>query len=258
MCTREMTLGEEIINLTKKGVDVPTVERMYRKYINLDEKRKSEGAYAVNFGSLFDIGDTVSYCRADVEATLNLFRDTVHNSYSIFMADIEVGDKMMIPLGNLGTFTATVQKITNDKVLFIFDDYVAKRLMNEDGGNVGGYDKSDLKKWIDTELYNMFPAVLKQRMIGLSIPTLGEICGWDDEWDRNHIEADGDEQLPLMKQRRNRIAYYNNDCAWGWLRNATKKQFSSADFAAVTYDGATNYDDASVSNGVRPEFWLVR
>ena len=30
MCTREMTLGEEIINLTKKGVDVPTVERMYR------------------------------------------------------------------------------------------------------------------------------------------------------------------------------------------------------------------------------------
>ena len=88
MCTREMTLGEEIINLTKKGVDVPTVERMYRKYIDLDEKRKSEVAYAVNLESLFDIGDTVRYCRADVEATLNLFRDTVHNPYSILPADI--------------------------------------------------------------------------------------------------------------------------------------------------------------------------
>lgn len=33
MCTREMTLGEEIISLTGKGVDIPTVERMYRKYI---------------------------------------------------------------------------------------------------------------------------------------------------------------------------------------------------------------------------------
>lgn len=54
----------------------------------------------------------------------------------------------------------------------------------------------------------MFPAVLKQRMTGLSIPTLGEICGWADKWDRDHIEADGDEQLPLMKQRRNRVAYY--------------------------------------------------
>ena len=258
MCTREMTLGEEIINLTKKGVDVPTVERMYRKYIDLDEKRKSEVAYAVNLESLFDIGDTVRYCRADVEATLNLFRDTVHNPYSILPADIKVGDKLMVPLGKLGNFTATVQKITNNKVLFIFDDYVVKRPMNEDGGNAGGYSKSDLKKWIDTELYNMFPAVLKQRMTGLSIPTLGEICGWDDEWDRNHIEADGDEQLPLMKQRRNRVAYYNNDCAWGWLRNATKKEFSSALFAYVVIRGTANYAGASNSRGVRPEFWLVR
>ena len=258
MCTREMTLGEEIINLTKKGVDVPTVERMYRKYIDLDEKRKSEGAYAVNLESLFDIGDTVRYCRADVEATLNLFRDTVHNPYSILPADIKVGDKLMVPLGKLGNFTATVQKITNNKVLFIFDDYVVKRPMNEDGGNAGGYSKSDLKKWIDTELYNMFPAVLKQRMTGLSIPTLGEICGWDDEWDRNHIEADGDEQLPLMKQRRNRVAYYNNECSSGWLRNAMKKEFSSACFAGVYSDGRASYSSASNSHGVRPEFWLVR
>lgn len=278
MCTRKVTLGEEIINLTRKGIDVPTVESMYRKYIDLAEKGKSEGGYAIDLGllflatvlsetldiptsiavGLFDIGDTVRYCRADIEATMNLFRDTVQNPYSILPAYIKVGDKMIVPLGKLGNFTATVQKVTNDKVLFIFDNYVAKRPMNEDGGNVGGYDKSDLKKWIDTELYNRFPAVLKQRMTGLSIPTLGEICGWDDEWDRNHIEADGDEQLPIMKQRRNRVAYYNNDCAWGWLRNATKKEFSSAGFAGVDYCGRPYYYDASNSFGVRPEFWLVR
>ena len=261
MCTREMTLGEEIINLTKRGIDVPTVERMYRKYIDLDEKGKSEGCYAIDLGPLFptfDIGDTVRYCRADVEATLNLFRDTVHNPYSILPADIKVGDKMMVPLGKLGNFTATVQKVTNNKVLFIFDDYVAKRPMNEDGGNAGGYSQSDLKKWIDSELYNMFPAVLKQRMTGLSIPTLGEICGWADKWDRDHIEADGDEQLPLMKQRRNRVAYYKNDCEFGWLHNATKKEFSSAYFARVGHYGYANYGNASTFYGVRPEFWLVR
>ena len=189
---------------------------------------------------------------------MNLFRDTVHNPYSILPADIKVGDKMMVPLGKLGNFTATVQKVTNNKVLFIFDDYVAKRPMNEDGGNAGGYSQSDLKKWIDTELYDMFPAVLKQRMTGLSIPTLGEICGWADKWDRDHIEADGDEQLPIMKQRRNRVAYYKNDCDFGWLRNATKKEFSSALFACVNGIGAANYCGASYSNGVRPEFWLVR
>ena len=124
----EPTLGEEIINLTKKGVDVPTVERMYIKYIDLCEKRKSEGAYAVNLESLFDIGDTV------------------HNPYSILPADIKVGDKLMVPLGKLGNFTATAQAITEDKVLFLFDDYVANRPMNENGSNDGGYSQSDLKK----------------------------------------------------------------------------------------------------------------
>lgn len=127
MCTREMTLGEEIINLAGKGIDIPTVERMYRKYIGLDEKRKSDGVYMVDLQPIFGRGHTARYCRADVEATLNLFRDTIYNPYSILPADIKVGDKMMVPLGKLGNFTATVQKITNNKVLFIFDDYVAKR-----------------------------------------------------------------------------------------------------------------------------------
>ena len=67
-----------------------------------------------------------------------------------------------------------------------------------------------------------------------------------------------------MKQRRNRVAYYKNDCEFGWLRNATKKEFSSASFAVVVCRGnagnlgAAYYGGASDSYGVRPEFWLVR
>ena len=61
-----------------------------------------------------------------------------------------------------------------------------------------------------------------------------------------------------MKQRRNRVAYYKNDCEFGWLRNATKKEFSSASFARVNGIGNADYAYASGSGGVRPEFWLVR
>ena len=61
-----------------------------------------------------------------------------------------------------------------------------------------------------------------------------------------------------MKQRRNRVAYYKNDCEFGWLRNATKKEFSSANFAYVGNRGNTACNYASASYGVRPEFWLVR
>ena len=62
----------------------------------------------------------------------------------------------------------------------------------------------------------------------------------------------------FMKQRRNRVAYYKNDCEFGWLRNATKKEFSSAYFAAVNAYGRADYSNASYFFGVRPEFWLVR
>ena len=240
MCEREMTLGEEIINLAGKGIDIQTVERMYRKYIDLAEKGKSDDAYAIDLEPIFGTGHKACY------------------HYSILPANIKVGDQIEIPLGNLGTFTATAQAITEDKVLFLFDDYVAKRPMNENGSNDGGYDESDLKKWIDTELYEMFPEVLRNHMTGLTIPTLGEICGWGNNWDKEHIEPDDDEQLPLMKQRRNRVAYYNNDCAWGWLRNATKKEFSSAGFAFVDSYGYTNCNGTSNSCGVRPEFWLEK
>ena len=240
MCEREMTLGEEIINLTKRGVDVSTVERMYRKYIGLDEKRKSDDAYAIDREPIFGTGHIARY------------------HYSILPANIKVGDQIEIPLGNLGTFTATAQVITEDKVLFIFYDYVAKRPMNENRSNDGGYDESDLKKWIDTELYKMFPEAFRKRMRGLTIPTVGEIHGWGDAWDSTHFEHDDYDQLPLMKQRRNRVAYYKNECECGWLRNATKKEFSSANFALVTSGGNPTCGGASDTYGVRPEFWLEK
>lgn len=242
-CVREATLGEEIISLTEKGVDIPTVERMYRKYIAItseaDTKKMAE-----------------EYCCNDVNALFSVFESVFRKDNSVLQADIKVGDQIVIPLGDLGTFTATAQKVMDGKVLFIFDDYIAKRPMNENGSNEGGYEKSDLKKWIENDLFKMFPEVLRNHMTGLTIPTLGEICGWDDKWDRKHIEADGDEQLPLMKQRRNRVAYYNNECECGWLRNATKKSSFSDYFVFVSDSGDTGSGTASSSCGVRPEFLL--
>lgn len=245
MCVRETTLGEEIISLTEKGVDIPTVERMYRKYIAItseaDTKKMAE-----------------EYCRNDVNALFSVFESVFGKDNSVLPADIKVGDQIVIPLGDLGTFTATAQKVTDGKVLFIFDDYITERPMNKNGSNEGGYEKSDLRKWIENDLFKMFPKALRDHIFGLSIPTLGEICEWDDKWDREHFEADDDEQLPLMKQRRNRVAYYDNECECGWLRNAMKKEFSSADFALVNSLGNANCGSASYSLGVRPEFWLVR
>lgn len=172
--------------------------------------------------------------------------------------EIIVGDQILVSLAELGDFTATAHKITDRGVLFIFDEYVTSRPMNSKNTNKGGYEKSDLKKWIDSVLLEAFPEELRNRIADLSIPTVGELFGHEDEWDNEHFEPDTDEQLPLMKERRNRVAYLHNEWEWGWLRNAMKREFSSAFFAGVYDYGGSNSSAASGSRGVRPEFWLVK
>lgn len=173
-------------------------------------------------------------------------------------ANIQVGDQMVIPLAELGEFTATAHKVTDEGVMFIFDDYVTRRPMNNRNTNKGGFEKSDLKKWMDTVLYMAFPEELRDKIYGLTLPTVGQIVGHEDEWDNKNLEPDTNEQLPLMKKCKNRIACFEDQLAWGWLRNATKEEFSSAGFANVNYGGDTYYNGASHSGGVGPEFWLVK
>ena len=71
-------------------------------------------------------------------------------------ANIQVGDQMVIPLAELGEFTATAHKVTDEGVMFIFDEYVTCRPMNNCSTKKGGFEKSDLKKWMYTVLFMAF------------------------------------------------------------------------------------------------------
>lgn len=245
MCKREMTLGEEIIGLATRGIDTPTVERMYKKYIEMAADKESKEAMEAYW-----INDELA-----IKEVVNAIFGVPAKSD---LKDAEVGDKTTIKLDGLGEFAATVHKVTDDKVMLIFDDYVANRPMNESDTNKGRFEESDLNKWLHTEFIKALPYSIRARLTDITIPTVGEMFGWDDEWNRNHFEADNDKQLPLMKQRRNRVAYYDNECEFGWLRNTIKKEFPWADFADVSYDGYPASSHASSSLGVRPEIWLVK
>lgn len=166
MCKREMTLGEEIIGLSTRGIDTPTVERMYRKYIEMTADKELAIKEFIN--SLFGVP-----AKSDLK-------------------DAEVGDKTTIKLDGLGEFAATVHKVTDDKVMLIFDDYVAERPMNESDTNKGGFEYSDLNEWLHTEFVKAIPYSIRARLTDVTIPTVGEMFGWDDEWNRNYFEADND------------------------------------------------------------------
>ncbi|RHT38364.1 hypothetical protein DW790_05795 [Firmicutes bacterium AM31-12AC] len=177
------------------------------------------------------------------------YMDSVDDLYQLpefNIKDIKMGDKLCIELKGLGSFMATAHRVTANEILFITDEYIASKPMY------------GLQEWLETSVYDAFPEELKGRVKNLTIPTVGQVFGWDDEWCRKTFVRDNDEQLPLMKERRNRVAYLDNDYEWGWLRNSTKREISSAIFAYVSYYGYANCNDASNSYGVRLEFTLVK
>ena len=164
-----------------------------------------------------------------------------------------VGDQISV-----GDFTATCQEVYKDSALFLFDEYVAIKAMNKKNTNEGGYEASDLRKYLQSdEALDIFPEGLKPRLLPfengdlLRIPTREEIFG---EEDAEYFEDIPGKQWELMKQRKNRVAYFENEWEWGWLQN--RRNNSAAHFALVPYAGYCNYANASAANGVRPAFLI--
>lgn len=171
--------------------------------------------------------------------------------------EICVGDQITVRLSGFGKFTATAQRVTDKGILFLFDEVITRHPMNETNTNEGGFDKSDMCRWLRETVLPAFPEKLRTRICEITLPTYGEIFGHDDFYE--NFEPDNDEQFELIKRRGNRVCDFEDDWwCWWWLRNATKRSVSSAYFAGVGSRGNTGYNNASNSGGVRPEFWLVK
>ena len=145
-----------------------------------------------------------------------------------------------VRMKELGNFTATVQAIEEDSVVFMFDDIITK------------HNHNDIQEWLDKDILPLFPETFN--VTDITLPTCGQIFG-DDEWCREFFEPDTDEQFELMKRRGNRVCDYDGDWEWWWLKNKSKKY---APFALVAGDGFAAYGSASTSYGVRPVFRIKK
>ena len=178
----------------------------------------------------------------------------VKRTVTMKVNNFEIGDQINVKLPEYEKYTATAHEITDKGTLFIFDDCVCAKPMNNENTNEGGYLESDLRKFVTQDLLKAFPDKLLARMVKddngdlLSIPTYGQIFGkdWDDEWDQKNIEIDQREQLPLMEKRKNRIANLNGKWRWYWLQNKIR---SSSGFAGVLGGGDASGNGASHSRG---------
>ena len=184
------------------------------------------------------------------------FLEFVYKEPYTMNGELKVGDHFEVPLDDQ-VISATVQKVTDTEIICMTDDCIMMSSMNDTDINAGGYDASDLKKKIESDLPSRFPKGLRNRITHIAPPTYGQIFG-HDEWYRRAIEPDNDEQFELMKKHKNRVADYKDVYSSYWLQNAAKPDHSSSHFAYVNVNGNADCYYASASRGVRVVFGIKK
>ena len=149
-----------------------------------------------------------------------------------------IGDQI-----DCGFGLATCQKVSEEGALFFTDDYD-----NETR------ERTDLLEYLNSEEgLAGFSNEIRERLVGeVRVPYAGEMFP-KDEIDF-YLEEDDCEQLPLMKERRNRIAFVQGDWEFGWLMNRSKRW--AAGFGYVAANGYAGNASASYAVGVRRAFLI--
>lgn len=160
-------------------------------------------------------------------------------------------------------YTATCQKVGKNGAIFMFDQYLDKpRMMNLKETNEGGYEASDLRKFLKEFVMDSIFDEIREMMVPfkktgdlLRIPTAEEVFG-PEEAHECYETLSLKNQWPLMKDRRNLLAFRgeNQDKECGWLQN--KRSDTDSYFAMVVHNGVGNYYSAHVRIGVRVVFRL--
>lgn len=174
------------------------------------------------------------------------------------VSTFKVGDIIKVRLTDDEKAQAMAVQQEKDGMVFCLVDCLAKEYpMNETRTNEGGYEASDLRKKLNGEILDRFPADLKALMVPfdngdfLRIPTEKEIHGenYYGEYESPYVT-----QWKPMKLRRNRMALKgkNGNMQWYWVQNKVRE--SAATFAYVYYNGNAACYNVSLSMGVRPAF----
>lgn len=171
----------------------------------------------------------------------------------------KVGDAIDVKLaGGVKVQAMAVQQEEDGMIFCLVDCLPGEYPMNSTRTNEGGYEESDLRKKLNGEILNLFPAELTDMMAPfdngdlLRLPTEKEIFGenYYGEYESPYVK-----QWKPMKKRRNRMAFdgtKEENLQWYWLMNKVRE--SAAAFAFVDSGGSANDSGASSSLGVRPAF----
>lgn len=171
---------------------------------------------------------------------MKVFRQTFTEHEITKVGDYNLGDKLKINLKGFGNFVATIQNISSDAIMCMFDEIIAL------------HSHEDVQEWLDNNVKTAFPDDLNVRSV--TIPSYGQIFGWSDYAIEQSLSKDYDKQLPLMENRKNRVCFFDGELCW-WLVKNKGIHFDDTCGIVDSY-GDINITGSTFNEGVRPIFWI--
>jgi len=167
--------------------------------------------------------------------------------------ELKCGDRFSVTV-NSTEYRAVVIDEMPDGVLCLFDDCLKDAVqMNSSNNTIGGYEESDLRKYLKSLDFNIdyttdYSLVPNENGDILFLLTMEQVFGLNENW----YEIGG--RIEWMKDIRHSIASRDDKPEWWWLRDVV----SGIYFAGVNCYGGVGGSRASNSYGVRPAFMLKK
>ena len=225
--------------------------------------------YKVN-GTFYPFEPTLDF--AYVQAILNSGLESSMLSVGMEMPEITVsGEPMQWVIG-------AINHDQQHQVIFVPKWCLSTtRKMYSTNTNVGGWNSSDLRTWLNGDFYNSLPNTVKpyiadrtfQTSEGNTSTTLQSAT--DKIWLPREFELfgattyaaatehtdGGAEQFPIFSVADNRIKTTGQEgSAYDWWESSPCASTAN-DFCNVNRSGAANYNGASATNGVAPCFHML-
>ena len=196
-----------------------------------------------------------------------------------------VGDTKTVDIGELGTHTLRIANMSTPTecqetdfsktacgFVLEFVDIITTNIMNLSNTNVGGWPASEMRMYVNTDIYNALPEELRNAIINTTVVsghglTAGETnftsidklyllsakeVGFDESYDSATTETRILDYYDVNNTDVARIKQYNDFNAQWWLR--TPNSGVTKNFRLIFLDGSGYYGYASTTAGVSPAF----
>lgn len=169
----------------------------------------------------------------------------------------QIGDIIRFTLRTGEEVEAQCQRVDPEGATFCLTHCLEKeQSMNEENTNKGGWDESDLRKYLNTEILNSFPESIRSKMKPiykddlLTLPAVEDIFG-ERDFDGWEPKEGTEPNWPLMKHRQ-----YRSKGNWWWERSANYS--NATNFCLVNTSGGATNSNASYSHGLAPAFLIAK